>query len=399
MEYTEVKCRNCGHSLKVPYGAPRIRCEYCDTEYILSSVREEKTSEIHRIDYAGRGPLYQAYIPNGWSCRVTDDNSVSTLAAVCKALQLQSPEGARLIFLPFAYYKDYTPGSSLPGMGPRDYQLDPRSLVCYRRMVPLSQYAVERISAICGVPQIQMRPCSGELLQKKALLFQQEASQKLEKNVLTETGKFQFRFQQNNMVYDGYFATILAKAPKESSGGSPDVMDLLKKGMAFMGAMYGIGGMESFDWGRSFDLLLVYPHVEKDSYEVIFDKFLAELRYAPLYFALQDEELRNTQQIQIQGAMQRQQNAIRSSQQISRTLSETSDIVNQGIHDHSRQMDRIYDRSSDGIRGVNTYTDSTGRGYEADVGYEHIYRHNDTFVGSKDGSLQLGPEWEELERH
>ena len=109
MEYTEVKCRNCGHSLKVPYGAPRIRCEYCDTEYILSSVREEKTSEIHRIDYAGRGPLYQAYIPNGWSCRVTDDNSVSTLAAVCKALQLQSPEGARLIFLPFAYYKDYTP--------------------------------------------------------------------------------------------------------------------------------------------------------------------------------------------------------------------------------------------------------------------------------------------------
>ena len=303
------------------------------------------------------------------------------------------------LFLPFAYYKDYTPGSSLPGMGPRDYQLDPRSLVCYRRMVPLSQYAVERISAICGVPQIQMRPCSGELLQKKALLFQQEASQKLEKNVLTEAGKFQFRFQQNNMVYDGYFATILAKAPKESSGGSPDVMDLLKKGMAFMGAMYGIGGMESFDWGRSFDLLLVYPHVEKDSYEVIFDKFLAELRYAPLYFALQDEELRNTQQIQIQGAMQRQQNAIRSSQQISRTLSETSDIVNQGIHDHSRQMDRIYDRSSDGIRGVNTYTDSTGRGYEADVGYEHIYRHNDTFVGSKDGSLQLGPEWEELERH
>ena len=284
-------------------------------------------------------------------------------------------------------------------MGPRDYQLNPRSLVCYRRIVPLSQYAVERISAICGVPQIQMRPCSGELLQKKTLLFQQEASQKLEKNVLTEAGKFQFRFQQNNRVYDGYFATILAKAVKESPGSSPDVMDLFKKGMAFMGAMYGIGGMETSDWGRAFDLLLVYPHTEKDSYEMIFDKFLATLRYAPLYFALQDEELQTTRQIQMQGAMQRQQNAIRSSQQISRTLSETSDIVNQGLHDHSRQMDRIYDRASDGIRGVNIYTDSAGRGYEADVGYEHIYHHNGTFVGSKDGSLQLGPEWEELERH
>ena len=399
MEYTEVKCRNCGHSLKVPCGALRICCEYCDTEYILSSALKRKASEIQCINYAGRGPLYQAYIPNGWSCHVTDDTSVSTLAAVCKALQLQSPEGARLIFLPFAYYKDYTPGSPLPGMSHRDYQLDPRSLVCYRRIVPLSQYAVERISAICGVPQIQMRPCSGELLQKKTLLFQQEASQKLEKNVLTEAGKFQFRFQQNNRVYDGYFATILAKAVKESPGSSPDVMDLFKKGMAFMGAMYGIGGMETSDWGRAFDLLLVYPHTEKDSYEMIFDKFLATLRYTPLYFALQDEELQTTRQIQMQGAMQRQQNAIRSSQQISRTLSETSDIVNQGLHDHSRQMDRIYDRASDGIRGVNIYTDSAGRGYEADVGYEHIYHHNGTFVGSKDGSLQLGPEWEELERH
>lgn len=401
MEYTEVKCRNCGHSLKVPYGALRIRCEYCDTEYILSSGRkQEETPEIRLIDYAGRGPLFRTYLPTGWSCRVTDDNSsVSFLAPICKALQLDSPEGARLFFLPFAYYKDYTPGSSLPGMGSGDYRLDPFSLVCYRRMVPLAQYAVERISAICGVPQIQMRPCSDELLQKKALRFQQEASQKLEKNVLTEAGKFQFCFQQNNLRYDGYFATILARVPKESVGSSPDVMNLFKKGMAFMGAMYGIGGMGSLDWGRSFDLLLVYPHTEKDSYEGIFDKFLAELRYAPLYFALQEEELQNTRQIQIQGAMQRQQNAIRSSQQISRTLSETTDIVNQGLQEHSRQMDRIYDRSSDGIRGVNTYTDSNGRGYEADVSYEHIYRHNDTFVGSKDGSLQLGPEWEELERH
>ena len=118
MEYTEVKCRNCGHSLKVPYGAPRIRCEYCDTEYILSSVREEKTSEIHRIDYAGRGPLYQAYIPNGWSCRVTDDNSVSTLAAVCKALQLQSPEGADLFFCRLPIIKTTLPDLLCPVWDP-----------------------------------------------------------------------------------------------------------------------------------------------------------------------------------------------------------------------------------------------------------------------------------------
>lgn len=37
-------------------------------------------------------------------------------------------------------------------------------------------------------------------------------------------------------------------------------------------------------------------------------------------------------------------------------------------------------------------------GYQADVAYEHIYRNGDTFVGSKDGSLELGPQWEELKK-
>ena len=54
---------------------------------------------------------------------------------------------------------------------------------------------------------------------------------------------------------------------------------------------------------------------------------------------MQEAELRRTEQVQINGAMQRQQNAIRSSQQISRTLSETSDIVNQAYWDRSERMD------------------------------------------------------------
>lgn len=61
-------------------------------------------------------------------------------------------------------------------------------------------------------------------------------------------------------------------------------------------------------------------------------------------------------------------------------------------------MDRIIDHSSDGIRGVNRFTDYGGNSYQADVAYEHIYRNGDTFVGSKDGSLELGPQWEELKK-
>ena len=97
--------------------------------------------------------------------------------------------------------------------------------------------------------------------------------------------------------------------------------------------------------------------------------------------------------------MQRQQNAIRSSQQISRTLSETSDIVNQAYWDRSERMDRVWEKNSEAVRGVNSYTDSTGRQYEADVAYDHVYRRgDDTFAGSKNGSVDLGPEWEELKR-
>lgn len=53
---------------------------------------------------------------------------------------------------------------------------------------------------------------------------------------------------------------------------------------------------------------------------------------------------------------------------------------------------------SEAVRGVNTYTDYAGRSYEADVSYDHIYRYNDTFVGSMNGGLELGSEWEELKK-
>lgn len=61
-------------------------------------------------------------------------------------------------------------------------------------------------------------------------------------------------------------------------------------------------------------------------------------------------------------------------------------------------MDHIYDHSTDGIRGVEYYRDSYGNAYQADVKYDHIYKNGNTFVASADGSLQLGPDWEELKK-
>ena len=414
MEYQEVKCRNCGGAIPVAERAERIRCPYCGTEYILKAQHnEEKT--VRAINYGGHGALFQSYIPTGWECRIFDDKeSVSSLAAVCKGLHLFPADmSAQLLFYPFAFYKDSTPKTSflssmgIPGLpSGGDYQLDPMSLVCHCRWLELPQYAYRRIIALTsqllpGASQLEIRPVSGDILQQKAMRFQQTASQKLQKQANVFPGKFAFRVSANGQLYEGFFATILAQVPKNSSASSSDrVTDFLKKGTSFMGAMYGIGGLTSSDWGRAFDALILCPvsGSAASSCETIFDRFLLELKYGPVYFALQEEELQRAQQVQLQGAMTRQQNAIRSSQNISRTLSETSDIVTQACQDHSRQMDHIYDHSSDGIRGVEHYQDSYGNTYQADVKYDHIYRKGDTFVGSTDGSLQLGPDWEELKK-
>ena len=415
MEYQEVKCRNCGNPMRVTEGARRICCPYCGTEYILKSQDSNAEKPVRAIHYGGLGALFQSYIPSGWEYRVFDDNeSVSALAAVCKGLQLFPRDmSAQLLFYPFAFYKDSTPKPSffssigISGLSSGgDYQLDPMSLICHCRWQELSQYAYRRIwvltSHLLSCPsQPEVCPISGDILQQKARMFQQTASQKLQKQANVFPGKFAFRVSADGQIYKGFFATILAQVPKNPSVSPSDrFTDFLKKGAAFMGTMYGVGGLTVPDWGRAFDVLIL-SHTSgsaASSCEAIFDRFLLELKYAPLYFALQDEELQRAKNVQIQGAMTRQQNAIRSSQDLSRTLSETSDIVNQTCQDHSRQMNHIYDHSSDGIRGVEYYQDSCGNAYQADVKYDHIYKNGSTFVGSTDGSLQLGPDWEELKK-
>lgn len=417
MEYQEIKCRNCGSPIRVTSDATHIRCEWCGTEYILSGRQRSQQSELQTIDYAGRGPIFQTYVPQNWSCGIFDDNdSISSQAPVCKGLQLCSPDLAQLVFYPFAFYKDSAPKPSLfsfgiPGQSASsgEYQLDPATLLCHSRFAELPQYAYRRITSICRqlihrpMAQLELYPLSCEQMQQKALRFQQTSTEKMRKPAFTMPGKFRFSFSVDGQPYEGYFATILSHVQNDpSSQTTGRWQDLLQKGVTAMGAMCGIGGMGTPDWGRSFDLILVYPKpssaTDSSDYEAIFERFLKELKYGPVYFALQNEELQRAQQVQIQGAMMRQQNAIRASQNLSRTLSETSDIVNQACQQHSQQMNHIYDHSSDGIRGVENYHDSCGQTYQADVKYDHIYKRGSTFVASSDGSLQLGPDWEELKR-
>ena len=100
----QIRCPNCNVPIQVEEGAVHIHCLGCGKEYQL------KQPEVKMIDYANRGPIFQAYVPQGWSYGIFDDNdSISSLAGVCKGLQLVSQSGAQMVFYPFAFYKDADP--------------------------------------------------------------------------------------------------------------------------------------------------------------------------------------------------------------------------------------------------------------------------------------------------
>lgn len=398
----QIRCPNCNTPIQVEEDAIHIHCPRCGKEYQL------KQSEVRMIDYANRGPIFQAYVPQGWSYGIFNDNdSISSLAAICKGLQLVSQSGAQMVFYPFAFYKDADPKPTFnfgfnACSANREYQFDPITFTNYSKFMDLPQYAVRRITSICtqlfrsSPVNIKLQPMDFVDGEKMTMYFKQASEERMKKPCIAFPGKFSFSFHINGQQYNGFFSSVLSHTQDTSQ--NANWQDVLRKGVSFMGAMYGIGGMGSFDWGRYYDLMLVYPNNIDGDYETIFDNFLKNFNYGPVYFTLQNEEIQRVQQIQLQGAMSRQQNAIRASQNISATLSQTSDIVNSAVQSHSQQMNHIIDHSTDGIRGVEYYHDTSGQTYQADVKYDHIYKKGSTFVGSSDGSLELGPEWEELKK-
>lgn len=282
MEYVELKCRNCGSPIRVGKDVTHIRCDHCGSEFVLRN----RQTNIQNINY-GNGVLYQSYIPDGWNVNVFDDNeTLSSLAPVNKGLQLCAPNGPQLVFYPFAFFKDNDMKSILHRT-PLEYQTDFLTLVCYSRFMSINDYAQRRIISICQkiiqgqMQQIDIKPLSCDHMMSMALQFQQDSTNKMGKESLAAPLKFSFTCIINNQTYKGYFASILSHIDNTKNSN-----DFIKKGLSFMGAMYGIGGLGSFDWGRCFDLILIYQQEDTIDYENIFDKFLSNIRYGPTYFAL-----------------------------------------------------------------------------------------------------------------
>ena len=433
-------CRQCGAPMSYHPGAKQLTCEYCGAEYILKEEPAESRASQTEVNYLGRGCLFRACMPQGWCYRVFDDpQNVSRCAAICKGLQLNAPDGAQLLFYPFAYYRSFDPKGSL-GLGftlRSNYQFDPLTQIRYRHLPSLDEYAAERMREICAQGanfRLQRLTDLDEALRKRADRFAGEASQKLLGEVTAAFGKYAVEFEQDGQTTSALFVSVVAekksiekqeapaeapaqeppKEPKTAGGALRGLLDFGMKGGLLGASLRGetsplpkvelsnisrLGGSLGPNWGKLFDAVLLVPHGRAQEYNEAFNAFCTSVQFGDLYYALQDEELRQAEQILLDGQRQRTQNAINASQRLQQTLSETSSIVAQGYQRRSDRMDNIGRRRSEAIRGVNSYTAADGRTVEASVAYEHVYENTGgTFVGSKDGSATLGPDWQELKK-
>lgn len=166
MAYEEMKCRKCGKPIQFAEGAPWIRCVYCGAEYTRTA-KKEKAGEVQPIGNGGN-PLFEAFLPAGWTYRIIEDGSFSSLAPACLGIAFTGPSGVQMTFLPFAYYKDaavranpFSP-QSVPGE-----QFDGMSLVRYRKRAALPQYAYERIAAITKTTQLRVEPMDAGVLKER----------------------------------------------------------------------------------------------------------------------------------------------------------------------------------------------------------------------------------------
>lgn len=237
MAYEEMKCRKCGKPIQFAEGAPWIRCVYCGAEYTRTA-KKEKAGEVQPIGNGGN-PLFEAFLPAGWTYRIIEDGSFSSLAPACLGIAFTGPGGVQMTFLPFAYYKDaavranpFSP-QSVPGE-----QFDGMCAGRYRKRAALPQYAYERIAAITKTTQLRVEPMDAGVLKEKAAWFGREAGQKLQGAVHTEQGKFRVQVFAEGRSFRGYFATVQAYLDPGERTKTDVGRDFLKKGMAFLGAMY-----------------------------------------------------------------------------------------------------------------------------------------------------------------
>ncbi len=426
MEIKELKCRNCGAPIECVVGSRRLKCKMCGSEYVM-----EGASRLTKVTF-NNGVLFNAYIPSGWNYTIfNDEKNVSKDECTAYGLKT-SCNGTDMLFFPRAFYADSNSTKHSIGV--------PTFINSYKYQ-NVDDYTVQRIREIYNDPScaVDLERVQESIMKDLGDRLRNEASRALQSYELI-TRKYAFTVNTSGQIRRGYFATALfgkpggavQENPRQDASAAPKkkgfveflkgggVMGSLSRGEGFFGngtaslpnmnipgMNFNMGlpdgyaydmGFKSHDWGRAFDVILSTPDERIDLYDPIFNDFAINVNYGPMYYELQEMERNNIARINAEGAMQRQRNAMAAQQQLSRTLNETTNIVNSGYWERQATYDKVYNNISEGIRGVNSYTDTYGQKVEADVRYDHVYQNGSDYVASEN-NLDMGPGWVELEKN
>ncbi|HPH96393.1 MAG TPA: zinc ribbon domain-containing protein [Anaerolineaceae bacterium] len=134
-------------------------------------------------------------------------------------------------------------------------------------------------------------------------------------------------------------------------------------GPSFTAMITGGGG----PWYVYLDTFYRAPEAEFPALEPILSGILDSLQMNP---AWQQNENRRNQAV----IMRQQQDTFRRQQQISHTLSQTSDIITQGYEQRSGVYDRLSHDWSNAILGYQDMTDGSGTVYNVPTGYDQYWR-------------------------
>lgn len=153
-------------------------------------------------------------------------------------------------------------------------------------------------------------------------------------------------------------------------------------GMGFLGG--------SGFWSAFMDTYIRAPENEFEELEPILSGILDSIQTNPTW---QQNELARTQGI----IRNTQQDMMRRQRQISQTLSETSDLVNQGYWERQQTYDRLSHDWSNVILGYQDMTDSSNTVYNVPSGYDQYWR--DGLDNIYAGGLLVNPDptWTKLE--
>lgn len=410
-----LQCPDCQAQMRYVQGMRDVVCDNCHSSWHIPGNDDLQTVNSQF------GPLFYTWVPDGWTCNAVPDNQwASNQEPTTYDLQLSSPDGTNLYFFPRAYFRSSKSAT---------YGINPKTLDNSHIYLPMDQYIPLRLQETFGqIQNLQMARMDDSCLNEMSRQFQTNAAQHIS-NPVTEQGIYEFAFLFQGMQYHGFIASILASQPDKAQavqqqpapiapGESQEKFDLsfcmrggiigakmrgekvpsIKTSPIFGAGKKLAGSFQSPLWGRCMDVILLTTNEQTDLYYPIFSDFMLNIQYGPGYYASQQQEMQNVQQIQLNGAMQRQQMQMQASQNISRSIAQRNDIIMSGWENRSAAQSRMMNNYSEAIRGVNSYTDNYGNKVEASVRYDHVYQNGNQYVAS-DVNLEPGPGWTELKKN